>query len=103
MNLRKAELKDKHTIQEITNLLYLNMPDFVWNTVDFIEKQIQRGEYFVMSDNGTIAGVMSLRERKNGLHIETLVIRKEYQAKGFGSQFIEFAKNFAQERGIKNI
>src|SRR3989344_2126169 len=99
MTLRKATLGDVKTIQEITNLLHLNIPGFIWNDEEFIGKQIEKGEYFVMADNGMIAGVMSLRERKKGMHIETLVIKKEFQSKGFGSQFIDFAKKFTQEKG----
>lgn len=100
MKLRQAELKDKKEIKEIADLLRLNIPGFVWNDEDFIAKQIKKGEYFVMDNGDKIAGIMSLRERTNGLHIETLVVRKEFQSRGLGTKFIVFAKKFAKDRNI---
>ncbi len=103
MNLRKAELKELKEVKEIADLLRLNIPGFVWNDEDFIAKQIERGEYFLIENDGHIAGVMSLRERKNSLHIETLVVRKEFQSKGFGTAFIEFAKQVARDKKINTL
>ncbi len=103
MLLRQAISKDKEPIKEIANFLYLNIPDFVWNSEEFITKQIKRGEYFVIENGGEIAGIMSLRQRKNGMHIETLAVKKEFQSKGFGTQFIDFAKIIAKERRNKTL
>src|SRR3989344_5130979 len=103
MLLRKAELKDKKEILEIANLLYLNILDFVWNSDEFITKQIEKGEYYVIEENGGVAGIMSLRQRMNGMHIETLAIKKEFQSKGFGTKFIEFAKKVSQEKGFGTL
>ena len=98
MILRKAELKDKKEIIDIANLLYLDIPGFVWNSEEFVKKQIEKGEYFLIENDGQTMGIMSLRQRKNGMHIETLVIKKEFQSKGYGTQFIEFSKKFAREK-----
>ena len=103
MILRQAELKDKKAILEIANLLYLNIPEFVWNNDNFITRQIEKGEYFLIEENGAVAGIMSLRQRKSGMHIETLAVKKEFQARGFGTKFIEFAKSISQEREADNL
>ena len=100
MLLRKAELKDKKEIIDIANLLYLDIHNFVWNNDNFITKQIDKGEYFLMEENGVVAGIMSLRQRKNGIHIETLAVKKKFQSKGLGTKFIEFAKEFSREKGF---
>ena len=87
MTLRKAELKDVPEIIEITKLLYLKIPNFVWDDKDFIEKHLKRDEYFLAEENEKIMGVMSLRQRQNGL----------------GTQFIEFAKKFTKEKGFDTL
>lgn len=103
MILRQAEIKDKKEILESINELYLNIPHFVWNEDGFVAKQIQNQEYFVIENEGKIAGVMSLRQRTNKISIETLVVKKEFQYKGLGSKFIEFAKQFTKERGFNTL
>ncbi|KPJ71280.1 hypothetical protein AMJ50_02630 [Parcubacteria bacterium DG_74_3] len=98
MNLRKAEPKDKKNILEITNLLYLNIPDFVWNTERVVERQIQNGEYFLTEIGGKTVGAISFRQRKDKMYIETLVVTNDHQSEGVGTQLIEFAKKFTKEK-----
>ena len=100
MILRQAELKDKKEVLNIVNELSLDIPDFIWDKEEFVARQIQNKEYFVMEDKGRLAGVMSLRQRTNKINIETLVVKKEFQYKGLGSKFIEFAKQFTKEKGF---
>ena len=100
MEIRKADPEDLEVIKEIADLLYIEMPDFVWNAGDFIKKQIERGEYFVAEENGKAVGVISLRERNGMMYIETLAVSKDIQAKGFGSKLVEFAKQFARKNGF---
>ncbi|MEK7658583.1 MAG: GNAT family N-acetyltransferase [Patescibacteria group bacterium] len=99
MNIRKAELKDIKEILEITKQLHLNMADFVWDTENFITLQIERGDYFVLEDNEKIFGVISLKFRRNGMHIETLAIREGFTSNGYGTELINFAKQFSKDRG----
>ncbi len=101
MEVRKAELKDFERITEIAALLYLEIPDFVWNKKDYIEKQIKNGEYFVAEDNQNIVGIISLRERNSMLYIETLAVAKEKHGAGVGKELVEFAKSFARENDFK--
>ena len=100
MILRPAELKDKKEVLNIVEGLSLNVPDFIWNKEEFIEGQIKNKEYFVIEENGTLVGAMSLRQRVNKINIETLAVKKEFQFKGFGSKFIEFARQFTKEKGF---
>ena len=100
MNLRKAELKDKKDVLEISNLLYLDIPDFVWNTEEFVDRQIRNGEYFLAEIEGKIVGIISFRQRKNKMYIETLAITNDHQSEGVGRQLVEFAKKFTKEKGF---
>lgn len=101
MVIRKANLEDVKTIIEIARVLYIDIPDFVWTTEDFIKKQIEKGEYYMVKEAGKIAGIVSLRERNRMLYIETLAKAKDAQSSGIGKKLVEFAKQFARENNFK--
>lgn len=106
MEIIKAELKDKQGIKEIASLLKIeNMSDndFVWDKDNFIEKQINNGEYFVAKENDKIVGIMSFRQRQNIMYIETMAIIEEFQSKGIGTQFIDFAKKYTQDNNLNTL
>lgn len=100
MNIRQANLEDVGAIKEIAGLLYIETPGFVWNNKDFIEKQIERGEYWVAEVDGKVVGIVSLLDRNGVLYIETLAVTKDIQAKGIGSSLVDFAKKFARKKGF---
>ncbi len=101
MEIKKADLKDVAAIKKIADLLYVEMPDFVWNTEKFIRKQIENEEYYVAEENRKIIGIISLRERSKMLYIETLAVAKDIQSSGIGKKLVEFAKHFVMEKGLK--
>ena len=102
MNIRKAELKDKNAILEVTNELRLeNIPDFVWNKENFVDNQILNGEYFLYETGGKVVGIISLRKRRDKMFIETLAVRKDHRRGGVGEKLINFAKQFSKERGVE--
>lgn len=101
INLRKAESNDKKDILEIINLLYLNMPEFVWGNDEFVEKQIKNGEYFLAEINDKVVGIISFRQREDRMYIETLAVIEEYRSQGIGTKLVQFAKNFTQENRLK--
>lgn len=100
MNLRKAKIQDKKDVLEIANLLHLNIPNFVWNTDELVTKQITNGEYFLIEKEERIVGIISLRQRKNKMHIEAIAVRNGSQSEGIGAELIEFAKRFTKEKGL---
>ena len=101
MSIRFANSEDVRAIKEIADLLYIEMPDFVWNTEEFLKKQIKGKEYYVAEENGKIIGIISLRERNRMLYIETLAVAKSIQSFGIGKKLVEFAKQFARENDFK--
>jgi N-acetylglutamate synthase-like GNAT family acetyltransferase len=103
MNLRKAEIGDKKDIQEIVSVLNFGMDDFVWGQDDFIEKQINKGEYFIEEVDGIMAGIISLRRREKGMYIETLAVVQGFRRKGIGANLIKFAQDFAKQAGVDTL
>ena len=100
MIVRQAVLKDKKDIVELTNLLHLEIPGFIWNDTAFIDQQIKKGEYFLVEYKGMVVGMMSLRVKTRKMNIETLAVKKEFQSQGFGTQLLSFAKKAAKEKGF---
>ncbi len=100
MNLRKAEIGDKKDILEVANLLHLDILDFVWDKDEFVTKQIKNGEYFLIEKEERIVGVISLRQRRDKMHIETIAVRNGSQSEGIGTELIEFAKRLTKEKGL---
>jgi N-acetylglutamate synthase-like GNAT family acetyltransferase len=99
-SLRKAEVKDKKDILEIITLLHLDTPGFIWENDEFVEKQIENGEYFLAEMEGGVAGVISFRQREDKMYIETLAVAEEYRLQGVGTTLIEFAKSYTRENGL---
>ena len=101
--VRKAVLEDLQKITVIAKLLHIDIPGFVWDKPEYIARQIDNGEYFVIDKEGSIVGVMSMRQRNHKMHIETLVVDYQFQSKGFGTLFIEFAKKVSLQKGFKTL
>jgi len=103
MTIRKAEPEDKKYILEIINLLNFEISEFIWGDDKFVEKQIKNEEYFLAEIDGIIAGIISFRQRRDKMYIETLVVVEKYRSQGIGTQIVEFAKNFTRENKLKTL
>ncbi len=103
MTIRKAEPKDKKNILEIINLLRLDMSEFIWGDDEFVEKQIQNGEYFLIEIGDEVAGIISFRQRRDKMYIETLAVVEKYRLQGEGSRLVEFAKDHTREKGLNTL
>ncbi len=100
MSIRKAEPKDLSAIQHIANVLTLPITEFVWNSEDFIMRQVQNGEYFILEEHGEALGIISLRNLGKKIRIETLAIRDGFAANGYGRELLTFAKQYAKDQGF---
>jgi ribosomal protein S18 acetylase RimI-like enzyme len=60
---------------------------------------------FVFVQNGNIASLLSMKANpsKNFLKISTLVVIEDFCGMKIGGQMLDFAINFAKEKGYKNI
>ena|SRR3990170_2454715 len=103
MHLRKAVFEDKKDILKIADLLYFDISNFIWNTDEFVDRQINNGEYFVAEREEKIIGIVSFRPRKDKMYIETLAVTDGNQSEGVGTRIIEFAKNHTKERGFNAL
>ncbi len=101
--IRQAKDNDKKHIMDIAGKLSLDMPGFVWGQEDFIMRQIQAGEYFVVEEKDVIVGILSLRQTGKNIRIETLAIRDGFTSNGFGTQLLTFAKQYAKEKGFSML
>lgn len=103
ITIRKAHDKDAKAIVEIINILKLDMSEFVWSDIDFVRKQISQGEYFVAQVADAVVGIISLRQRKKVIHIETLAVLPGHRLKKIGTRLVDFAKQFTKEKELKDL
>ena len=103
IRLRQATSEDTQSIFAIVNLLYLDIPNFVWNTKEFVVKQIANGQYFIAEEEDQPIGAISFRQRGNKMYIETLAVAKENQSNGTGTAMIEFAKEFTKQHMLNTL
>lgn len=103
VTILQAGVKDLQTIMGIIGMLSLDIPGFVWNTPEFLQKQVESGAYFLAQHEGKTAGIISLRQRNEKLYIETLAVAPEYRRQKIGSQLVAFAKEKAKEKGLNQI
>ena len=103
MTLRRAKADDKEGILRVARLLHLDMPGFIWDRGDFIDRQIKAGDYFVVEEEGEIIGAISFRQRQDKVYIETIAIVNNHRDKGIGTKLIEFAKEFTREKGLRSL
>ena len=57
---------------------------------DMIDKYLERGEMFVLDDNGVKAECVVTDEGNSILEIKNIAVVSEYQRKGYGKALIDF-------------
>jgi ribosomal protein S18 acetylase RimI-like enzyme len=68
----------------------------------------EHGTVLVAEDDGTIAGFISVSEKKHwsgqtDAYIGELVVASEFEGRGFGSALVEGATEWSRQRGLERI
>ncbi|MDO5559824.1 MAG: GNAT family N-acetyltransferase [Oscillospiraceae bacterium] len=61
---------------------------------DMIDKYLERGEMFVLNDNGVKAECVVTKEADNVYELKNIAVMPEYQRMGYGKLLIEYVFNF---------
>lgn len=62
---------------------------------DMIDKYLERGEMFVLEDNGVKAECVITKEEEGTYELKNIAVVPEYHRKGYGKKLIEFlVKNY---------
>jgi diamine N-acetyltransferase len=60
-------------------------------------------DYYVMHDEGGIAGYLSVKEEDGKLFLSKFYVSKENRGKGYASQAMVFLEQLCRERGLSHI
>lgn len=64
---------------------------------DMIDKYLERGEMFVLDDNGEKAECVVTKEADDTYEIKNIAVMPEYQRKGYGKRLIDFVFSYYSE------
>lgn len=57
---------------------------------NMIDKYLERGEMFILNDNGVIAECVVTKEADGIYELKNIAVRPSYQRKGYGKRLIDF-------------
>lgn len=103
MVIEKANNSTIEAILTLNTQIHVDTPLFQGDSYDWVEEQVENGNYFVIKENNEICGAICLLEKDGIFHLETISVQKEQQRKGIGQQFIDFAKTKAKENGFDRV
>jgi N-acetylglutamate synthase-like GNAT family acetyltransferase len=103
MKIIKAGPEHIEDILQLNSLLHLDIPNFHWDTKEYISAAIQN--YYIMEEDKKILGAINIRLNKpeKYIAIETLTVSPDAQRKGVGRQLIEFTKEYAKSQNIHKL
>jgi ribosomal protein S18 acetylase RimI-like enzyme len=76
-----------------------------YQSAQAVQDQIENQgyEYYVMVDEGGIAGYLSVKEEDGKLFLSKFYVSKESRGKGYASQAMFFLEQLCREKGISHI
>ena len=122
--IRKANLKDLHSVKKIAEACATNMINqgvFQWNehypSLAIFKKDIEEENLYVIDLDGIVYGCIMFSEEKDplyntiswltpdrsNLYLHRLAIHPLQQKKGWGKKLMDFAENYALENGNISI
>ena len=114
MNVRKIAFEDRHAWSQYRTALWPDTEDEHRAEIHafFSGESIDIAEVLVLEpDNGTIAGFIELNirdfaegsRRPNVPYVEAWYVDDAFRGKGYGSQLMAAAENWARQQGFKEL
>ena len=98
--VRRAVDKDIPPIRRIMKLLMhpkIDFGDAYFHPTRSVRWFVDRGEYFVVTEDGRVIGAMVLEDEDKGLGITILAVTKSRQKSGGGKKLVDYAKEMARK------
>ncbi len=73
--------------------IYIELLLLADEEVKMIDKYLDRGQMFVLDDEGIKAECVVTQEEDNVIEIKNIAVYPKYQKKGYGRKLIEFVEN----------
>jgi N-acetylglutamate synthase-like GNAT family acetyltransferase len=103
MDVTKANNSNIEDILRLNKQIHVDTQLFQGDSLDWVEEQVENGNYFVVKSDNEIYGALCLVERDGLFHLETIAVQEDQQRKGIGRQFMDFAKKKAKEDGFDRL
>lgn len=99
-----ASLEDVPDIVELNRQFHKNMKDFRWDSSDWIQTEVEHGNYYVAKKENQIVGAINVQEIPNlDMYIETIATDPDQHGSGIGRMLINFVKEKALSKGFKKL
>ncbi len=103
MEISQANENDLDAIVKVNRLFHLDIPDFKWDTPEWVSEKIKGWNYYTIKEEGNVYGAMCLIPKLRSHLIETIAVDEDHQKEGIGTSLVEFAKDYAKQQGKINI
>lgn len=90
-------------IAKLNEQFHLDIPDFRWDTLAWVEEQIRLGNYFITADEQGVTGALCLLTHDDAGVIEAMAVRSDLHGTGVGRLLVDEAQAQSIERGLKTL
>lgn len=122
--ITKAGFSDLPEIKKLTESCAVAMQKkgiFQWNehypSLEKLQRDVKLGELYALREQDEIRGIVVLTpemdeeyvpvqwlsENGNNLYVHRLAVHPSYWGSGYGQRLMDFAEEFAQEKGFKSV
>lgn len=103
MQVSKADKMDLEVIVKLNRLFHLDLPEFKWDTPQWVEEEIGNGNYYVIKNKSIVVAAICLKMLEEEGYIEAIAVQENKQISGFGRRLIEFAIEQSQKQGKSKL
>jgi ribosomal protein S18 acetylase RimI-like enzyme len=108
MTIRRAELSDLESVQQISADAYIPVYQAICGfvpkpAVEDYRPRIERGEAWLLEEGNQPVAVVILEERPDHIEVYSIAVRPEAQRKGFGAMLLRFADQRAAAIGVSEV
>lgn len=103
MKVCKASHNHIEDIVNLNRLFHIALPEFRWDTNEWVTEEIQKNNYFIIKDSKKIYGAICIELSDGEGCVEAIAIQKDKQKTGIGRQLIEFAKTYTKKKDGKKL
>jgi len=106
LNNQKITVANNDDLKDIVRLnqqFHRDIKGFKWDKPEWINSEIQKGNYFVFKRGADIFGAIDIQKFDNEMYIEAIAVEPNQHRSGIGVKLIDFAKKIAQESNCKKL
>ena len=96
------EVKPNNMLRDVYDLGEICFPK-VETSIEFLQKAYAKSSAFIITENNVLIGIISWEKAEDGLYINTLMVRPNYQRKGIGTNFINLVLEKAKEKNCSYV